>query len=85
MTHEELQNEWMNPYKQWYAAGMPAFVTENLEPWKQISVKFKTREDREAFAELCGYELTDKTNVVWYPEKEREKNNMNRYVDVNEL
>ena len=25
-THEELQNRWMDPYMQWYAAGMPAFI-----------------------------------------------------------
>lgn len=84
-TLEELQNEWRNPYLQWWAAGMPSFETLNLEPWRQLTVNFKTREDRQKFAELFGYEITDKTNVVWYPEKERERNNMNRYVDGSEV
>lgn len=84
-TLEELQNEWRNPYLQWWAAGMPSFETLNLEPWRQLTINFKTREDRQKFAELCGYEITDKTNVVWYPEKERERNNMNRYVDDSEI
>jgi len=84
-TLEELQNEWRNPYLQWWAAGMPSFETLNLEPWRQLTVNFKTREDRQKFAELFGYEITDKTNVVWYPEKERERNNMNRYVDDSEV
>lgn len=66
---------------QWWAAGMPSFNVENLEPWKQIKVQFKTKEDRAKFAELTGYSLTEKTNVVWYPDKGREKNVENRYVE----
>lgn len=80
-TVEDLQNEWRNPYLQWYAAGMPAFNTGDLSPHKQIKVKFKTMEDRQAFADLLGYSLTEKTAVVWYPDKGREKNNMNRIVE----
>ena len=57
-TIEQLQNDWRDPYRQWYAAGMPAFYTTNLEPWKQIKVFFKTREDREKFAQLIGQQLT---------------------------
>jgi len=83
-TIEELQNEWRNPYVHWYAAGMPSFTSEKLEPWKQLTVKFKTREHRQEFADKLGYQLTDKTNVVWYPEKGRERNNMNRYIEEHE-
>jgi hypothetical protein len=80
-TVEDLQNAWRDPYRQWYAAGMPAYFTQNLEPWKQLSIKFKTMEDRNSFAEKLGYSLTEKTNVVVYPEKEREMNNTNRFVE----
>lgn len=80
-TVEELQKAWRDPYIQWWAAGMPAFRAKNLEPWKQIKVKFKTKEDREAFGKVTGYTLTDKTNVVWYPEKAREKNMSNRFIE----
>lgn len=80
-TIEELQNDWRDPYRQWYAAGMPMFQCVNLEPWKQIKVKFRTMEERQEFAERVGYTLTEKTNVVWYPEKDREKNSMNRYIE----
>jgi hypothetical protein len=38
-------------------------------------------EDRNAFAEKFGYGLTEKTNVVVYPEKERELNSTNRYIE----
>lgn len=80
-TVEELQNDWRDPYRQWWAAGMPTFTTQNLEPWKQIKVYFKTREDREKFQELINQSLTDKTNVVWHPAKDRDPNMMNRYVE----
>lgn len=80
-THEELQNEWRNPYLQWYAAGMPAFNTGDLSPFKQIRVKFRTMEDRKAFAEVTGYQLTEKTHSLWYPDKPRTKNMMNRIVE----
>jgi hypothetical protein len=78
---DDLQNEWRNPYLQWHAAGMPAFNTGDLSPYKQIRIKFKTKEDRQAFAEKFGYSLTDKTAVVWYPDKGRERNNMNRIIE----
>jgi len=80
-TVEELQEEWANPYIQWYAAGMPSFETYNTAPWKQITVYFKTMEDRKAFSDLLEYNMTEKTNVVWYPVKSPEKNNMNRIVE----
>lgn len=80
-SNDELQDNWRNPYMQWYAAGMPSFVTGDLSPWKQIKLKFKTMEDRQAFAERINFSLTEKTAVIWYPDKGREKNNMNRVVE----
>ena len=80
-TIESLQDDWRNPYKQWHAAGMPMFHCVNKEPWKQIKIKFRSMEDRERFGVETGFVLTEKTNVVWYPEKGREKNNMSRYVE----
>lgn len=76
---EQLQNDWRDPYRQWYAAGMPAFYTANLEPWKQIKIYFKTKEDRERFANAVGQQISDKTNVIWHPGKDRQANNTNRF------
>ncbi len=78
---EELQEEWRNPYIQWYAAGMPSFISQNSEPWKQLVLKFRSKEDRAYFGEAMGYKVTDKTNVVWYPHKNSEKNTMSRYIE----
>jgi len=80
-TVEELQNHWRDPYLQWWAAGMPSFDQKSKDPWKQITIKFKTHEDREHFAEVFGYKLTDRTDVVSYPAKPRDPNSMSRYVE----
>lgn len=80
-TDQDLQNHWRNFYAQWWAAGMPSYASKNAEPWKQLRIKFRTREDREHFAELYGYKLTDRTNSVWFPMKEAEKNMENRYIE----
>lgn len=80
-TVEELQNHWRDPYLQWWAAGMPSYEQCAMDPWKQITVKFPTMEDRKHFAELLGYKLTDRTNVVWYPAKDRDQNSKSRYVE----
>jgi hypothetical protein len=80
-TNEELQNEWRDPYLQWYAAGMPAFNTGDLSPFKQVRVKFKTMEDRKAFGEVTGYQLTEKTHSLWYPDKPRTKNMLNKIIE----
>lgn len=80
-TVEDLQNEWRDPYRQWYAAGMPAFVTGDKELHMQIKILFKTKEDRADFGDKLGYKLTDKTNFVFYPQKPLDINSNNRYVE----
>lgn len=80
-THEELQQEWRNQFIQWYAAGAPAFTQPKQDPFKQLRVHFKTREDREHFGERFDYKLTDKTHILQYPNKDREVNLFNKWVD----
>lgn len=48
--------------------GMPDF--ENAPRAMQVMVNFKTPEDRAAFAQLCGYEFTDQTKSVWFPDRD---------------
>ena len=80
-THKELQKEWANPYVQWYAAGMPSFNVVNLAPYLQLTVNFETKQDRLDFDDQFQYNLTENTNVVWYPSKEQEKNILSRIVE----
>lgn len=81
-TVEELQENWRDPYLTWYALGMPSFDQREKTPIKQIILKFKTKEDRHHFAEKMDYKLTDKTDVVWYPNKGRETNSTNRFIEI---
>lgn len=81
-TQEQLQKEWRNQYVQWYAAGMPTFQAKKKDVFKQIAVKFKSEEDRNHFSDKMEYNLTKKTNVVYYPARGREENMTNRYVET---
>lgn len=81
MTLDELQNGWRDHYLQWWAAGMPAFKAPVNDPAKELYIKFKTKEDREEFAKIIGQDLTEKTNVISFPFKERDQNMLNRYVE----
>lgn len=80
-TIDELQNNWRDQYLLWWAFGMPSYDQQETAPWKQINIKFRTREDREHFDQLLQYGLTDKTNAVWYPKKDRDPNSKSRYVE----
>jgi hypothetical protein len=77
---ETLQANWRDAYLQWWSAGMPSYSQTDKQPWKQLTVKFRTKEDRQYFSDLMNYNLTDKTYTVAYPPVVREINLMNRYV-----
>ena len=48
--------------------GMPEFeIQGGLH--KQIIVSFEDEESRQEFGRICGYNLTDKTNSVWFPDR----------------
>jgi len=86
VTHEQLERQWNNPYLQWWAAGMPSYSCPSLKPYKKLIINFETKEDREAFLELCNFkDFTDKTKVTNYPQKNNDINRMNRFIDDSEL
>ena len=68
-----------DPSEEW--VGMPEFEQEDLTGVQSIHVHFATRADVEAFAELIGQKLTDKTRSIWYPEAEIERYADKRYSD----
>jgi ParB-like chromosome segregation protein Spo0J len=63
---EEALQDWWD----WRAAweGLPEYVNESKKAWKQILVHFASPEDMEAFSQLVGQALTEKTRYIWYPE-----------------
>ena len=61
--------------------GMPEFEQEDLSPVKSIKVNFASIGDIEAFSELIGQTLTEKTRSIWYPKAEERKFMDKRYVE----
>jgi len=78
---EKLQEEWTNPYRQWHAGGMPAYASTDLAPYKQIIVSLRNEEDYHAFAKLLNQVFTPKTRGFFWPEKSREENITNKWVE----
>lgn len=49
--------------------GMPEFVVEDLEPKFTVIVKFRSAEDRQAFADLIGQPIRGwrGEKAIWFP------------------
>ena len=63
-TEAEINNQ--NEADEWI--GMPDF--EAVDSYKiSLNVHFETEEDKQAFADLIGAKVTEKTKSVWYPVK----------------
>lgn len=64
-----LEND-IDPFEEW--KGMPKFESEDLTPVKTLLVHFRSMDDLQAFAQLIGQPLTEKTKSIWIPEMLRE-------------
>lgn len=60
-------NDLFDEYPEW--VGMPEFVQEKKQPYKELVVRFETEEDYKNFQKLIGQNLTLKTKSIWYPFK----------------
>lgn len=60
----------MSPEWEEHWQGMPEFVQDNKEAVAQVVVSFETFEDMQAFAQLTGLIITDKTKGVFFPPKD---------------
>lgn len=54
-------------YPEW--VGMPEFVQEKKEPFKELIIRFDTEEDYLDFQRLINQKLTNKTKSIWHPFK----------------
>ena len=61
--------------------GMPGFAQDDRTSWKRLIVHFANHDDMQAFGDLIGQSLTDKTVSLWFPEVERTSYVDKRYVD----
>jgi len=71
-------------HKDWqYWHGMPEFVSGNLEPEAEITVKFRTLDDVKRFGELISQPVRyPMPQGIWYPEREIEHYWDKRYRDA---
>mgnify|MGYP000025975535 FL=1 len=64
--------------KHW--VGMPEFEQEDDPNYKELLVKFKTKEDYDKFQKLIEQKLTLKTKSIFYPKDDRLPNRLLRWV-----
>ena len=67
--------EWM---KHWH--GMPDFIQEHCDSYKQVYVKIRTDDDLKKFAELTGNTITDKTKFMHFPKIPKSVNLAKRWI-----
>lgn len=49
--------------------GMPEFVQEKKQPFKELIIRFDTEDDYLDFQKLINQKLTNKTKSIWHPFK----------------
>jgi hypothetical protein len=64
--------------------GMPEFICEDLDAFKQVLVNFESRDAMDAFAALVGQRVTLDTKSIWYPKAELFHMMSKLYVDDDE-
>ena len=60
-------NDLFDQYPEW--VGMPEFVQEKKEPYKELIVRFETEQDYQDFQKVIEQRLTFKTKSIWFPFK----------------
>jgi hypothetical protein len=67
------------PEKEW--VNMPEFVSEKVEPYAKIIVRFDNEQDLKEFSEMIGQKVNVKTKSIWHPQLDRGKNGGLRWVE----
>ena len=76
----DLPPKWQEHWK-----GMPAFNQVDLTSDSSVIVHFRNPDDREAFAELIGQNITSATKFVWHPKEDRARLRDSDYVSNQSL
>lgn len=61
----DMNPDWVDHWE-----NMPEFIQDSKESVAHVVVHFETQEDMQAFAELTGLVITDKTKGVFFPAAE---------------
>lgn len=75
----EVPKDWEKEWK-----GMPEYHIQDLTSFSSLIVHFKSKADRDAFAELLQQRITNKTKTLWYPKLENFIASEFAYVDSEE-
>lgn len=67
-----------DPNKEW--TGMPEFNQDDKMPFRTILVHFDSQDAIDAFSDIIGQNITDKTKSIWHPEQIRMDTESKRYV-----
>ena len=60
-------NNLFDEHPEW--VGMPEFVQEKKEPFKELIIRFDTEDDYLDFQKIINQKLTNKTKSIWHPLK----------------
>ena len=60
-------NDLFDEYPEW--VGMPEFVQEKKEIFKELIIRFETEDDYLDFQKRIEQKLTNKTKSIWHPFK----------------
>lgn len=64
---EKTVSDLFDKHPEW--VGMPEFVQEKKEPFKELIVRFDTEADYRDFEKVIKQKLTIKTKSIWHPFK----------------
>lgn len=76
-----LSPEQLQPWR-WHWRGLPSFSHADKTAAESVLVNFESSADREAFAELIGQTVTERTQSVWYPAADIGRYANKRYICV---
>lgn len=83
LTGQEEENDPL----EWY--DMPAYYQPYKDPYDEVRVLLKTKEDLDAFAKLLGQPNVAKKGVrrgfTWFPEKDKFRNTAVRWIHKEQL
>jgi hypothetical protein len=60
-------NNLFDEHPEW--VGMPEFVQEKKEPFKELIIRFDTEDGYLDFQKIINQKLTNKTKSIWHPFK----------------
>jgi hypothetical protein len=60
-------NDLFDEYPEW--VGMPEFVQNKKQPFKELIIRFETEDDYLDFQKRIDQKLTNQTKSIWHPFK----------------